>query len=283
MRDEEAERRAMFERRLADEISSLRDDFAGRQKQLLQQVETTMARLRVQSDPARPFPNAWEKQNIERAAGAAAGLNWLRGGAAPGWPAAGVGVDARALAAGVGGHVNSFAPPGHVTSLPQSPTPNMAPPPAGRFSTSVSGVGDVAMPVGAALPMPNAVDSTLDRALNAVGVAQAGGHSSIAAGQQSAALAEAARLRDEAHKQVAEGNADVLARLGQLEQAVSVHSERLDVPGGASSTEARQPGAPSGMPSGSSLLEELGAEQDPQDYDALLEDFLRQGADLRGS
>ena len=77
VRDEEAERRIAYEKRLSDEISSLREDFAARQKMLVQQVEASISRLRYNLLPQAAFgggatlPNAWERQLRDLLAAAA--------------------------------------------------------------------------------------------------------------------------------------------------------------------------------------------------------------------
>jgi hypothetical protein len=68
VRDEESERRVGFERRLADEITSLRNDFSTRQNQLLQQVESAISRIRLSASPQPiSFPSAWDQQRAPRA------------------------------------------------------------------------------------------------------------------------------------------------------------------------------------------------------------------------
>ena len=121
--------------------------------------------------------------------------------------------------------------------------------------------------------MPDTLDMYLEQALSAVGEAQACSTSPAAAAQS---LAEAGRLRDEVRKHAADANADVLARLGELELAVSTKSEKLDQPASAA-------GSPSALPPPPPLLENAPHDEEEADYDRLLEDFLRQGADLRGS
>ena len=64
VRDDEMERRRDFERKLADEISSMRTDFSKQHTTLLKQVESTLARLRLNQAQSVPqFPPAWVMAN----------------------------------------------------------------------------------------------------------------------------------------------------------------------------------------------------------------------------
>ena len=78
-------------------------------------------------------------------------------------------------------------------------------------------------------------------------------------------------------------NAEVLSRLQQLERAVIAGSEQLVQPSTASCAEtAHSAATESGVPP---LLMPHDGRVDEEDayFDKLLEDFLQQGADLRGS
>jgi hypothetical protein len=92
-----------------------------------------------------------------------------------------------------------------------------------------------------------------------------------------AAYAEAARLRDEARQQALLHNEEVLRRLAYLEEQVSNASEKLEKPSAVASAPGAEPTA---------LLESpapAAAAEDDEYFDALLDEFLSRGADLRGS
>jgi hypothetical protein len=92
-----------------------------------------------------------------------------------------------------------------------------------------------------------------------------------------AAYAEAARLRDEARQQALLQNEEVLRRLAYLEEQVSNASEKLEKPSAVASAPGAEPTA---------LLESpapAAAAEDDEYFDALLDEFLSRGADLRGS
>ena len=92
-----------------------------------------------------------------------------------------------------------------------------------------------------------------------------------------AAYAEAARLRDEARQQALLQNEEVLRRLAYLEEQVSTASEKLEKPSAVASAPGAEPTA---------LLESparAAAAEDDEYFDALLDEFLSRGADLRGS
>ena len=206
VRDEEHERRQGFERRLADEISSLRDDFSNRQKVLLQQVESAIARIRARAPAAPAMPSSWEQQRLA-ALGAAAkpdALNSFFGGGRGPNPMGGF-----PNAAGFGQQPGGGAT-GYNAQL------------AAEFGS-----------IASSLPPPSDEEKYLDRALRAVdgargapppliggGSGGSGGMSPNAMARQRAAIDEAAGLREQARGESSSQRQEILSQLSRVESDV---------------------------------------------------------------
>ena len=262
------ERRLTFERRLADEIKSLREDFSSRSKTLLSQVELAIARVRLANGGRRrrrrctwrssphPFPSSWEQQRMEA-------LGAMLGGPSRqpnlGRP-------------GTGGAIGGYG--GYNALLAaQLGVPGEGAIPAGN------GISD--SPELASIPSGNggALDGYLDSALAAVG--QALSHAGADQdGPPSGAIEEGKRLSGLAQQEASHNKQSLLEDIQSIGQSVLSQPASVDV-------DATPP--PATGEEGAAVQNKLDPEgsraelEDKQYMDSLLEDFLNKGADLRHS
>jgi|MDSW01.3.fsa_nt_gb hypothetical protein len=263
VREDEDERRKTFEKRLADEISSLRTDFSTRQKQLLQSVEYAISKMRLTNQmQAQNFSSAWEQQRLA-ALGAANKPNnfpqitFTNQAAGPPPPP---GSNAAAALALIGGPTGDGGIQQSVNA--QLAAELGAPVEAGGLVQRLS-----------SYPPPSAAEGLLDRALLAVDDFNQLNSNST---QPTASIEEVSSLRDRAVAEAGQQQQTVLNSLSSLEGEINSAPPRLDGPPPKAQT------AEDAEAIHRKLQPQPGeAIEDQQYLDSLLEDFLNQGADLR--